>query len=106
MDLINRAVKHHLGTTYYLNMTDDIGDDLDIVEHNGCFNDDGYVDFNLSGIDNRNEIMADIAKRWSVEFDGEVMFTNSNKPQDFYNLLQAMLQSYAYMEFYRRGWIK
>lgn len=37
------------------------------------------------------------------EFDGEVMFTKSNKPQDFYNLLQAMLQSYAYVEFYRRG---
>ncbi|QLL69846.1 hypothetical protein [Lactobacillus sp. 3B(2020)] len=105
--LINRTVKHGYGTVYYLNLTDDIGDEVDIVEYNdGSFNDDGYVDFNLMGIDNRDEVMAAITKRWSVEFDGEVMFTSSNKPQDFYNLLQAMLQSYAYMEFYRRGWIK
>lgn len=87
-------------------MTDDIGDELDIVEHNGCFNDDGYVDFNLMEITNRNVIEANIAKRWDVEYKEGVMFTRSNTPRDFRNLLQAMLQSYAYMEFYRRGWIK
>ncbi|WP_276859011.1 hypothetical protein [Limosilactobacillus ingluviei] len=105
-ELVNRTVKHCYGTVYYLNLTDDIGDEVDIVEYNGSFNDDGYVDFNLIGIDNRDEVMAAITKRWGVEFDGEVIFTKSNKPQDFYNLLQAMLQSYAYVEFERRGWIK
>lgn len=105
-ELVNRIVKHCYGTIYYLNLTDDIGDEVDIVEYNGSFNDDGYVDFNLIGIDNRDEVMAAITKRWGVKFNGEVMFTNSNKLQDFYNLLQAMLQSYAYIEFYRRGWIK
>lgn len=105
-ELVNRTVKHRYGTVYYLDLLDDLNDGVIIVEHNGSFSDNGYVEFNLSGVDNRDEILTDIANCWGVKYDGDVMFTRSNTPEDFNNLLQAMLQSYAYAEFERKGWIK
>lgn len=76
------------------------------MDHFGKLDDDGYAYYNLMGITNREPIEANIAKRWGVEYEEGVMFTRSNTPQDFHNLLQAMLQCFAYAEFERRGWIK
>lgn len=106
INLISEIVKEHGAIEYHLNLIDDINDGVVIMETDGKFDDDGYADFNLMEITNRYVIEANIAKRWGVEYKEGIMFTRSNKPQDFYNLLQAMLQSYAYAEFYRRGWIK
>ena len=106
INLINEIVKEDALIEYHLNLTDDINDEVVIMETDGKLDDDGYADYNLMGIANREVIEANIAKRWGVEYEDGLLFTRSNKPRDFYNLLQAMLQSYAYMEFYRRGWIK
>lgn len=106
INLISEIVKEGGATEYILELIDDINDGVTIVENNGQFDDYGYADFNLMGVANRAVIEANIAKRWGVEYEEGLLFTRSNKPRDFYNLLQAMLQSYAYVEFYRRGWIK
>lgn len=106
INLISEIVKKHEVIEYHLNLTDDINDEVVIVETDGKFDDDGYADFNLMEITNRNVIEANIAKRWGVEYKECVMFTRSNTPQDFRNLIQAMLQCFAYAEFERRGWIK
>lgn len=106
INLISEIVKEDSLIEYRLNLVDDLNDEVIIMETDGKLDDDGYADFNMMGIANREAIEANIAKRWGVEYEEGVMFTNSNKPQDFRNLLQAMLQCFAYAEFERRGWIK
>ena len=106
INLINEIVKEDSLIEYRLNLVDDLNDEVVIMETDGELDDDGYADYNLNGIANREAIEAKIAKRWGVEYEEGVMFTLSNTPQDFRNLLQAMLQCFAYAEFERQGWIK
>ena len=106
INLINEIVKENALIEYRLNLVDDLNDEVVIMETDGKLDDDGYADYNLMGITNREAIEAKIAKRWGVEYEEGVMFTLSNTPQDFLNLLQAMLQCLTYAEFERRGWIK
>ena len=106
INLINEIVKENALIEYRLNLVDDLNDEVVIMETDGKLDDDGYADYNLMGITNREAIEAKIAKRWGVEYEEGVMFTRSNTPRDFCNLLQAMLQCFAYAEFERQGWIK
>lgn len=105
IDLISQIVKEHGVIEYHLNLVDNIGDEITIIETHGQFNDEGYVYFNLSGISRREVIEANIAKRWGVEFgDHETMYTRSTNQRDFYNLLQAMIECFTYAKFERQRW--
>lgn len=106
INLISEIVKEDSLIEYHLNLVDDLNDEVVIMETDGKLDDDGYADFNMMGITNREAIESKIAERWGVEYEEGVMFTRSNAPQDFRNLLQAMLQCFTYAEFERRGWIK
>lgn len=106
IDLINKIVRKDGVIEYHLNLLDCINEELMIVECRGFLDDDSYVHFMMSNIDNYEAVIASIAESHGVCYEEDTLFTRSNGPRDFLNLLHTMLDCYAYFDFEQRGWIK
>lgn len=95
---------------YYLNFLDIYDDGLLIVENNGRFYYNCWIYLRLllseKDLEKAEEVLKNIAKRWEIKYEHGSLVTTSNDKDEFLRLVQAMLQSNAYLEFREAGWIK
>lgn len=95
---------------YYLNFLDIYDDGFLIVENNGCFYYNCWIYLSLllseKDLEKAEEVLKTIAKRWGIKYEHGSLVTTSNDKDEFLRLVQAMLQSNAYLEFREAGWIK
>lgn len=95
---------------YYLNFLDSEDEGIFIIEKNGHFADNGWIHLSLllseKNLEEEEEVVKTIAKRWEIKYERNHLVTTSNDKDEFLRLVQAMLQSNAYLEFGEAGWIK